>query len=758
MPSLDVSAALVKAKFREAQPSADGRVDADLLVGTLVALGLERVIVERVVSAVGTDASGRVGLEDLVDWVFASGDDNDSARTRRIDSGAEVRAGTESTRSPGAPAASCYTPGGPPRSWSKSTACKPAPLRGLRRAVRVLRQGQAPGTARGLEAVEALDEFFATEIAEGLPPEEVQEEMRSLLAEASASRSPEAAERRQKFEEAPWERFGWWCVERVLLEAFKLCDLDADSRHSAKELIVLLLLISAQRGDSDARLDLADAQRIVLEFDATGDGMLSEAEFLNMLHSLEREEQQLEWDDESDLGHDVAATNHRYPSPRSVSKRGGGVGGRDFEAQRHLVLFFDVNNTVLVADSLAGADATDLLSMTLAGNAWGIQAQWRNGEETWIPICPEPRANPPWEGLSSYTEFVVQRHPMPEGKEPKAVEETKKLRRTALRTFCNAGQPGECFRPHMERLTEHLQRSGGRLLPSFYFLLLELKRAGRHFSVVFRTFGVDMDETVMNEFNAFCEGRLPICQGGPVLDGSDGLPDHRMDLRDPDSNGTFFRTADNDIALVWGTHEQPPRGKGLEFFEGIPGCRVHAGVAEASQSLQDRIFTSSRTIALRDYYPGWARANFAGVGGKPLFLRVEDDTVHHIFFDDHIRPVDPTIVDVIDVREYPKRLPFAQVYDAHLVKANPLQSIAELSYFWDELARCERAKNAQLTLRKKVARMLYDVAAVRRVISRLSGPVVEQSDLVRLASVEIGYERWKDKPTVRHATPLVGVS
>merc|ERR1712070_229942 len=90
-------------------------------------------------------------------------------------------------------------------------------------------------------------------------------------------------------------------------------------------------------------------------------------------------------------------------------------------------------------------------------------------------------------------------------------------------------------------------------------------------------------------------------------------------------------------------------------------------------------------------------------------------------FDDHAQPVNPSIVDVIDPREYPRRMPMAQVYGIHLVKATPLRSISELSYFWDEVCRCEKAKVCQLERRRKVARLLHDVQAIRTAIVLLGG-------------------------------------
>jgi hypothetical protein len=47
------------------------------------------------------------------------------------------------------------------------------------------------------------------------------------------------------------------------------------------------------------------------------------------------------------------------------------------------------------------------------------------------------------------------------------------------------------------------------IIPAFFELLLHLKATHRSFSLVFRTFGKELNE-VVTEFNAFCEGRHPL--------------------------------------------------------------------------------------------------------------------------------------------------------------------------------------------------------------------------------------------------------
>jgi len=44
-------------------------------------------------------------------------------------------------------------------------------------------------------------------------------------------------------------------------------------------------------------------------------------------------------------------------------------------------------------------------------------------------------------------------------------------------------------------------------------------------------------------------------------------------------------------------------------------------------------------------FQGWAAAGSTSRGGKPFFLGRLDPAEHCIFFDDHISPLDPKIVE-----------------------------------------------------------------------------------------------------------------
>mmetsp|Transcript_64813 Transcript_64813/g.120603 ORF Transcript_64813/g.120603 Transcript_64813/m.120603 type:complete len:733 (-) Transcript_64813:108-2306(-) len=626
-------------------------------------------------------------------------------------------------------------------------------LRNLQRVIATVRDGGLPHASTPQAALKV---FLASAEGKSLASE-TQENMGRVL-QAAESLGLFAEQGAKTIEEASmstdyqnmflllqsdgvaWDKFARFCAEWLLLKAFEFFDARGEKRLSAQELMNFLMLLSVQKEEGFS-LEPSDAEHIVQEFDVCGDGCLREAEFIDMVHNLRDEGKRME--------------------PL---------------AKPHLVLNFDVNNTILVSDSLTASGALELIAMTLAGCAWGMKTRHKCGREVWVLVSPKPSPLPPWEGLMSYTEFIVEQCPMPQQEDREEVKRVKAWRRQALQNFCEPGQPGETFRAHRDRLYSMLPNKEHRLLPCFYHTLRELKREGRSFSLLLRTFGVDVTSSVQDEFNAFCEGRHPDFVGEPLLDGSDGGGDYRMDLNDPESIGTFFRDPKTDVlALVWGTHQQPEPEQGLEFFSTIPGTKVVLGAKAAAEALEERLNARRGMVVIRDYYPAWAGCKCKGEGGKPVFLHVEDEEVLPVFFDDHIRPADPNIVDVIDVRTYPTRVPMAQVYDTHLVKAVPLHAIADQQYFLKELRKCEKLKAEQVQRRRKVARMLHDVGAIRGVIRLLSGTedfghLTEPPDtglFSRQPSTQLDpshsveamkYTPWQQTEVVKHAAPFVGIS
>ena len=161
----------------------------------------------------------------------------------------------------------------------------------------------------------------------------------------------------------------------------------------------------------------SEAGQIIRDLDPDGEGGIDYHTFLEVLH---------------------AARNH---SPGSMNQ------------EPHLVLNFDVNNTVVMLDSATGADSEGLISMVLSNSAWGTIDYDDNGwPSRWTLKAPELSPTQPQANLHTYSEFVVLQNPFPDpaGFGSKADlraanEKVKASRRQALWSFAHSGMPGEAL-------------------------------------------------------------------------------------------------------------------------------------------------------------------------------------------------------------------------------------------------------------------------------------------------------------------------
>lgn len=405
--------------------------------------------------------------------------------------------------------------------------------------------------------------------------------------------------------------------------------------------------------------------------------------------------------------------------------------------QPHLVLYFDINQTVLMADSVTSAGAKAMLNEVVANAAWGREVQDGNGKDgnvspkRWELVSTSPELLRPEEGLQTYCHFM--RHGSGSIVTPKGDQ------RRLLRTFTEPGQPGEKLAQDVEgllramelpasvtaeadpSLLQELGLGDGKilLLPSFLILIRWLKTRSRSFSLCFRTFGMDLCK-IAREFNALCENRHPLFAGGAdwvgksqdfqdiradvVLDGSDGAPDMRLDLAPGGSHcGTWVRGSDG-LHLVFGDLRQPPPAQStaaeLKAFYANPasfdrsvsqmgfgGC-CEVDIVCGEEAVRDRLRqmlhrrADGRTMALRDYYPAWDACGRRAKGGKPLFLESKDTSVLQVFFDDHVLPKDAHIVDIRHADCLSRHaLPIGAVFGVHVVRAEPISAITEPSYF-----------------------------------------------------------------------------
>eukprot|EP00931_Biecheleriopsis_adriatica_P043877 TRINITY_DN25071_c0_g1_i1.p1 TRINITY_DN25071_c0_g1~~TRINITY_DN25071_c0_g1_i1.p1 ORF type:complete len:590 (+),score=73.86 TRINITY_DN25071_c0_g1_i1:37-1806(+) len=472
-------------------------------------------------------------------------------------------------------------------------------------------------------------------------------------------------------------------TSEIATNVFKYLDADGSNTIDADELMRLFVR------EDNPLLDAEGVSALIRTIDLNGDGVVQHGELVSLLQS-----------------------------PVQVL---------DSDFRRHLVLHFDVNQTVLMLDSITGAGAIAILNEAVSNASWGDV----DSEGHWKLISEAPSAVAPRHGLTTYSEFVAQL-PHEQGK-------------TLMRTFTEPDQPGHSLAKYVSdlaaalRLPQGLQAPGDTierlglhngvlLLPSFLIALRLLKREGRSFSVCFRTFGADL-EKIANEYNALCDNSHPAIRhylstlgsgfedlNKVFLDGSDGAPDMRIDLSPGQhSFGTWIR-GDDSLSFVWGSLEQPPYSRAsaadLHAFyeEKNLNVEVVSDQSTIRRQMSDLLHVpgKGRTLGLRDYYPAWKASGRNASGGKPLLLETDDQNIQQIFFDDHIRPNDAHIVDVryADNPSKPS-LPIGATWGVTAVRAEPICTILDPLWFVKKIEEAEAGWHLALcrkeALRKAVA-------------------------------------------------------
>lgn len=436
----------------------------------------------------------------------------------------------------------------------------------------------------------------------------------------------------------------------------------------------------------------------------------------------------------------------------------------------HLMLNFDVNQTILMVDSITGSKESEVVNDVLANHAWGkICPEEANDSNSnvgsWKLAHNDPHQECPEPGLINYANYVSKVNLMPTDKSNRDELNAVRKKRRGLRCkFTDKGQPGESLRSWHTKMMDGLQLPKEivgspqamavgleghtrLLLPCFLRMMSELKRAKRSFTLIFRTYGLDLGK-VQKEFNAFCEGRHPLFPDTPKFDGTDGEADYRMSLDSFTQSGTWYRErvggekignhekdGKENFVLIMGTVAQPPEKPkkgdllGMAFFEHLKGERHkaarerHAGDLDiGDQDLEGGIeiitgadaverycdfSKQARTIALRDFFPYWQSRGQKADGGKPLFIqRSELHKVLPIFFDDNCSKTDAKIIDCRSASRFlsPSRsgrscIDTSDAYGLFMHQAEPLLSINSQMYYIDKIKYCEA--NHREVIRRK---------------------------------------------------------
>lgn len=374
-------------------------------------------------------------------------------------------------------------------------------------------------------------------------------------------------------------------------------------------------------------------------------------------------------------------------------------------AFRKLILHFDINQTVVVADTAQGHGPENALNTHLASAVWGMEESTgsyttdnmagcsADGHKQWVWCSNHPSLEPPDSKATSFYKYM----------EGKLTQRSTGYDRKRFKTFLGrftSTEYGRRFFPAFQKLTQALkwkhpstqsqgldyshltvrEFEGERyhfLLPSFIHALYRLNELGRDFAVVFRTFGKDADKVL--------QSLLMVTQGYHPDFKNKSLPLF-VNLKP----GSIFRL------------EPSSQNNNVLFRMNLP-CEEKECITlnEVDANNAYSAFNNLTGVcAIRDDYQFWRDHNFKSSAAKPFVVDLEDASNQHIFFDDNLRINAPdNIVDVhilntshngLSPTARPASLSeMKQLKNACLVQTNLSESLTNMDYFVDKILSCE---------------------------------------------------------------------
>jgi hypothetical protein len=283
----------------------------------------------------------------------------------------------------------------------------------------------------------------------------------------------------------------------------------------------------------------------------------------------------------------------------------------------HLVLHFDINETILVGDEAGGDSREDCIHKMLAKSAFVRIPESYNADISSL----EPIRW--WNGLPirdvyDYDSIMETTPPLYVGWEWPTdccpYYRTKFKKRA--KTFCE--HHGSLYQSTFHEIQQRLQPKDphaaldypilSHMLPSFFETVVALSRRSQRFTLVFRTMGTDLHE-IAQAMTAFARGKHP--------DYPDFSNDDLVLKRDKLLRGRWTNTDDS------GNHRYQLHSQNGEI--------VASGDAQVLE------FLRAQTICgIQDDYSFWRDNHWEPWAGKPVWIIDDDSTVQHILLDDNI--------------------------------------------------------------------------------------------------------------------------
>ena len=387
--------------------------------------------------------------------------------------------------------------------------------------------------------------------------------------------------------------------------------------------------------------------------------------------------------------------------------KGGGVSS---VKKPHLILNFDINKTLILLDPASGKSIDDTLQSALSESVWGLvdkKDRWTILSEYSKPkgglkptlFAPEGVKIPAGMTLTTYGDHLelgrfklIPTEGLSRDKKAdvKAQNKILKKKKQALKSvFTEAGAPGESVREFYETMKNAYELPSEQdrqefemafpelkgkcyfILPSFFKLVNSLRKQGRSFSIVFRTFGDDVHK-VTDEFSAFISGVHPMFSLEKAAKGKVYQ----------EKAGEIFgclERSDEETALHIGVTDPKKKAEAEQTLVGTEA--IYEFIKEKS--------LEGTHVSLRDDYKYWASKAEESWAGKLHMVELSDKKVHSIFIDDNVEKDYAHIVHVLDL-ETGEEISFEKSINKWMVKADPVSALLDPDFFIKAIETCEK--------------------------------------------------------------------
>jgi hypothetical protein len=220
-----------------------------------------------------------------------------------------------------------------------------------------------------------------------------------------------------------------------------------------------------------------------------------------------------------------------------------------------LILHFDVNKTLIMVDPAANKSVSDMVNGILSQASFGKIIETPEPKDfpkeedekifKWKLVSTEPTTEKSKEeNLMTYHYYLENYvYPHPTFDENVSKNEINEINKSldkkndrAKNQFTKKGFPGEKLEKYYQQILNKLTLKEPRIekeyvfiLPTFFKMIQDLVKDGLEFSLIIRTFGIDIDE-IAEELNSFCEGKHPDYPN-VKFNGQDGTIDLRVNSK-----------------------------------------------------------------------------------------------------------------------------------------------------------------------------------------------------------------------------------